>query len=386
MKCLFLDCFSGISGDMTLGALVDLGLPQKHLKEELAKLRLPGYSLHFSRTTRMGISGRRLTVKTTAGKQPHRSYSNIEAIITKSRLAPSVKESSLTIFKHIARAEAEVHNKKIEDIHFHEVGALDSIVDIVGCAVGIDYLGIEKLFASEVPLGHGFVTCRHGTIPVPAPATLKILKGVPVYSAGVEAEMVTPTGAAILAGLVDVFGPMPPMTIGKTGYGSGTRELKDRPNMLRVIMGTLQSGTRKESVRVLEANIDDMNPEWAGYLMERLFEEGALDVSFIPAQMKKNRPGILVKIVCNENQQNLLTAILFQESTTAGVRSYRAERSIVTRRSTTIRTRYGSIKAKVLGDGSGGERIVPEFEECRRLAQSKKLPLRKIYEEVIKKR
>ena len=221
MKCLYFDCFAGISGDMTLGALIDLGLPANYLRKELKKLRISGFTIGISRSLRMGISGKRILIKKAADKshQPHRTYKDIEAIINKSTLKGSVKDRSLNIFYRIAKAEAQIHKRPVSDIHFHEVGAIDSIVDVVGCAIGIDYLGIEHCFASHVPLGHGFVQCQHGTLPIPAPATLQLLKGVPVYQSGIHSELVTPTGAAILKSLINNFGPMPSMTILKTGYG-----------------------------------------------------------------------------------------------------------------------------------------------------------------------
>lgn len=382
MKCLYFDCFAGISGDMTLGALMDLGLPRKYLVEELKKLGLSGYSIRVSRALRMGISGKRILVKTGSKKSGHRSYKDIEKIINKSALKSQIKESSRAIFYRIAAAEAQIHNKKVSEIHFHEVGALDSIIDIVGCAIGIDFLGVEQFYASSIPLGHGFVKCRHGTLPVPAPATLSLLKGVPVYASGIQSELVTPTGAAIVSSLVKDFGPLPAMTIIKTGYGAGSRELEAIPNMLRLILGEAEGTFGKDSVRVLEANIDDMSPEWTGYLMEKLFEAGALDVLLIPAYMKKNRPGVLLQVICSEDKRPLLTRLIFQESTTVGVRSFPAERAVLKRRPGKLKTRFGTLQVKIFKD-ENGEYMVPEFEECRKAAIKRKVPLKAVYEEVM---
>lgn len=390
MKCLYFDCFAGISGDMMLGALIDLGVPQSYLKAELKKLGVSGYTIHVSNAMRMGISGKRFQVKAdvnTTGHHHHdtchhRSYKDIEAIIKKSSLKSPVKDRSIDIFFRIAQAEAKVHKKTIGDIHFHEVGALDSIVDIVGSAIGLDFLGAENFSASSVPLGGGFVRCQHGTLPVPAPATLLLLKGIPVHDPGIKAELVTPTGAAILTSLVSGFGSIPAMTIQKAGYGAGSRELKERPNMLRLILGDIKGPAEQEHVWILEANIDDMSPEWTGYAMERLFAAGALDVSLVPVYMKKNRPGVLFKVICSEQSRLPLTRIMFQETTTAGVRAYRAERTILTRKDGKLKTRFGIMKVKIFTDGRK-EHPVAEFEECRRVALKKKIPLKDVYEEVI---
>ncbi len=385
MKLLYFDCFSGISGDMTLGALIDLGVPQAYLKEQLACLALPGYTIRITRTARMGIAGRSVRVREKAAPaHPHRSFGSIKKMIGGSTLSAAARELSIRMFERLARAEAEIHRKKIDDVHFHEVGALDSIVDIAGCAACIDYLGIDACCASEIPLGHGFVQCAHGRLPVPAPATLKLLKGVPVYAGGVEAEMVTPTGAAIVTTLAERFGSMPAMEVSRIGYGAGSRDLEDRPNMLRLVLGRLRGKSETDTVCVIEASIDDMNPELAGHLIERLLAEGALDALCIPVQMKKNRPGIILQTLCSEDKRSLLTEVLFAESTTAGVRVQRADRSVLPRRTGRVKTKYGTLQVKIIGEGSR-ERVVPEFEECRRAALKKNAPLRDVYEEVMVK-
>ena len=381
MKLLYFDCFAGISGDMTLGALIDLGVPLKYLVQELGCLEVSGYDLRSGRVQRSGITARHALVKVQGHEHHHRTFKDIEKIIAKSRLNPRVKERSIAVFRLIAEAESRVHHEKIEAVHFHEVGAIDSIVDIAGCMIGFEYLGIERFAASEVPTGGGFVKCRHGVIPLPAPATVLLLKGIPVYDPGIRAELVTPTGAAILAVLCGSFGPLPPMTIQKTGYGAGSRELAEIPNMLRLILGDARGAGGADAVVVLEATIDDMTPELAGYAMERLFAAGALDVAFTPVYMKKNRPGMLLTVICTQFDQAPLTAVFFAETTTAGVRAYRAERSVLARREAHVATRFGRVKVKLL-ENAESMRCVPEYEDCRRVAQQKGVPLRQVYEAV----
>lgn len=383
MKCLYFDCFAGISGDMTLAALMDIGVPQRYITAELRKLKLSGYTLQVSRGMKMGISGKKVTVRVSPhGHHHHRSYSDIETLIRKSSLKKPVKERSLDIFLRIAKAEAKVHRKSIEDIHFHEVGAVDSLVDIVGSVIGIDYLGAEAFFAPPLPLGHGFVKCAHGTLPLPAPATLLLLKGIPVHDAGVQAELVTPTGAGIITSYVRHFDGMPDMTVSATGYGAGTMDLQDRPNMLRLLLGKARDAVTTDYVWVLETNIDDMNPEYTGYVMERLFAAGALDVMLTPVYMKKNRPGVLLSVICADQTREKLTRLLFQETTTAGIRSSRTQRTVLQRHQGSVPTRFGMMKVKIF-NGETGEYAVPEFEECRRAAQKHGVPLKTVYEEII---
>lgn len=384
MKCLYFDCFAGISGDMTLGALLDLGVPLPYLTEQLGRLALSDYRIRVSRALKMGIGGKKVTVQCAVlgHHHEHRSYRTIEALINKSALKKSVKEVSLNIFSCLARAEAHIHRKKVVDIHFHEVGAVDSIVDIVGSAIGVDYLGIDACFSSALPLGSGFVQCQHGTLPVPAPATLELLRGVPVYQSDVTGELVTPTGAAILTTLVKRFGALPPMNIIKVGYGAGSNDFPQLPNMLRLILGEAQAASADEQVWVLEANIDDMNPEWAGFLMEQLLSAGALDVAFIPLYMKKNRPGFMLQVICTESLQPHLLKLIFQESTTAGIRYHRAARAVLQRSQGTLKTKFGTLKVKIL-QGGGNAAVTPEFEECRRIAVQKGVPLKEVYAEVI---
>jgi len=386
MRCLYFDCFSGISGDMTLAALIDLGVPKRHLVAELHKLSLHDYRIQISAAMCHGISGKRLKVIPAPKKHHghhhhhhHRTLGDIQKMIAASTLSACVKKGSLAVFERLAQAEAQVHRKKPSEVHFHEVGAVDSIIDIVGAVIALEYLDVQHIAASPLPLGGGFVTCEHGTLPVPAPATVLLLKDIPVYDNGVRAELVTPTGAALIGSLAVGFGPMPAMRVQAVGYGAGSREHEAIPNMLRVIQGELQAPSVQDSVFVLEATIDDMSPEWAGFAMEKLFEAGALDVAFIPAQMKKNRPGVLLTVVSRPGDRHLLGAAMLEHTTTAGVRMHQAERMTLARGTAVVKTRLGPVRAKVL-HAPQGKRFVPEYEACAQLARKKNLPLREIYE------
>ncbi len=384
MKIAYLDCFSGISGDMLLAALIDLGLPRKLLKKELDDLSLGSYTIKFSSGKRMQITGCRVEVSLPKKGQQHRNLTEIKRLITKSHLKKQVKELSINVFQNLARAESRVHKKNISHVHFHEVGAVDSIIDIVGTAIGIDYLNLGEVYASPVPLGTGFTTCQHGTIPLPAPATMELLKGVPVCGTLLNTELVTPTGAALLTSLVNHYGPIPPMKITKIGYGVGSKKLKDRPNLLRLVAGEFPNNQEADQVAILEANIDDMIPEIYDYLMELLFEKGALDVSFSPLQMKKNRPGILLRVICHPEKKHELLNIIFQESTSAGIRYYHAQRIKLSREIKKITTPYGKLFVKVFKDLEGNYYASPEYEDCKKIAKKHGIPLKKVYLELAK--
>lgn len=384
MKIAYLDCFSGISGDMLLGALLDLGLPRKLLKQQLEDLPLGAYKIKILSRERMQITGCQVEVSLPQKKHHHRNFAEIERIITKSHLSKRVKELSIKVFQKLARVESKIHQKKISQIHFHEVGAIDSIIDIVGTAIGIDYLKLDEVYASPVPLGSGFTTCQHGVIPLPAPATIELLKGVPVCGTPLKTELVTPTGAALLTSLTRQYGPMPPMKITKTGYGVGSTQLKDRPNVLRLVLGERTNSPEADQVVILEANIDDMIPEIYDYLMERLLEKGALDVSFSPIQMKKNRPGVLVRVICHPEKKHELITIIFQESTSAGIRYYQAHRIKLLRVFKKITTPYGTLSIKVFKGIEGEYYASPEFEECKKIAKKHGIPLKKVYQELAK--
>jgi len=379
MKIAYLDCFSGISGDMFIGALIDAGLPHEELRKVLQSLPLEGYSLEVTREERNLLFGTRFKVKVTRDPQPHRRFSDIRDLIRAGNLSPSVRDKSIAIFESIAVEEGKIHGCSVEEVHFHEVGAIDSIVDIVGSVLGMEYLRIGTACASSLPLGSGFVETAHGRIPLPAPATVALLRGIPVHDSGLKEELVTPTGAALVKGLVHSFGPLPPMVIEKVGYGVGSRNLADRPNLLRILIGQAQGGAHEETVVILEANLDDTNPEWLGFLMERLFEAGALDVVFSPGYMKKNRPAVLVHVMGKPHQKDQLMDLLFSESTTLGVRFHFTQRRVLERFSVEMDSPWGRMKVKKVFRPDGSFHLLPEFEECRRIAKEKGLPMKDVY-------
>ncbi len=376
---VYFDCFSGISGDMTLAAFLDLGVPFEWLNTSLeAVLPKSEFSLLEKIIKRKGIQARDVTVNV-AEKVHARDYAAIQALITASPLKDRVRNISLGIFSRIAEAEAKIHGCPVERVHFHEVGAIDSIVDIVGTALCVDYLNITSCSASPVPLGSGFVTCRHGTLPVPAPATLEILKGIPVKGTDVKQELVTPTGAAIIATLSDCFENLPEMMIEKIGYGAGKKEIESVPNLLRVIIGERVEHAGQAMVLV-ETCIDDMNPEIFGFLMERLFEDGALDVCWIPVFMKKNRPGTLVQVLCGPDTREKVAHRILTETTTLGVRYYEVHRQILHREEIDVTTSFGVVKAKKIVQPDGSIRIAPEYEECRKIAMEQDLPIKTVFD------
>ncbi|MBW1721511.1 MAG: nickel pincer cofactor biosynthesis protein LarC [Deltaproteobacteria bacterium] len=383
MKTAYLDCFSGISGDMLVGALLDLGLPIRELEGVLSSLPLSGYRIEARKEERNSLFGTRFLVEVEEVRQPHRTLPDIRSIFESSGFSSGAREKILEVFETIAREEARIHNLSPEKVHFHEVGAVDSIVDISGAVFGLEFLGIHTLWASSLPLGSGFVETRHGTIPVPSPATLGILKGAPVYDSGLRAELVTPTGAALLKTLVQGFGGMPAMTVEDVGYGVGTQRLPDRPNLLRILVGRSQSGREGDTVAVLEANLDDTNPEWLGFLMDRLFDAGALDVVFLPAYMKKNRPGILVQVLGPPSRRDALMEILFRESTTLGVRFQHVRRRILPRLEEELESPWGKLAVKRVQGPDGRWTPVPEYEACRRIAEREGVPLKEIYAWII---
>ena len=383
MKIAYLDCFAGASGDMFLGALLDAGLALDELRTALSTLPLQGYTLRVEKEERNHLFGTRFIVEVEKDRQPARSFADIKAIIDAAGLSRWVKETSTRIFEDLALEEGKIHDRPPEKIHFHEVGALDSIVDIVGAVFGMESLGIASLHASPLPLGSGFVETQHGRIPLPAPATIALLKGIPVYDSGVRAELVTPTGAALLKGLACSFGAMPPMVVEQVGYGVGSRELPDRPNLLRILVGRDTEEHRTETVAVMEANVDDTNPEWLGFLMERLFSAGALDVLFCPVQMKKGRPAVLIQVIGKPHQKDRLMEILFQESTTLGVRYQMMQRKILAREEAEIDSPWGKMKVKKISRPDGLFQLLPEYDSCRKIALEKGLPIKDVYAWVI---
>ncbi len=384
MTLAYFDCFSGISGDMTLGALVHLGVPVGWLNETIRALPLDGFDITSDTVMRNGIQATHVTVKTKETHH-HRHYHHIQEMIENSTLSDAVKTKSLAIFDRLAEAEANVHNCAKESVHFHEVGAIDAIVDIVGSCLGMEWLGIDHIVASALPMGGGFVECAHGKIPVPAPAVVELLKGKPVYSGSEMKELVTPTGASILVGLSAQFGTMPAMEIDKVGYGAGTRNLESQPNFLRIVLGKksqMDLTDTSEKLVMAETCIDDMNPEIFSYLMDTLFADGALDVFWVPVQMKKNRPGILVKVLCKPEHRTKIVERIFAETTTLGVRFFDVYRSSLVRDTVEAKTEYGTFRVKRVQRLDGSCRLVPEYEVCRQIADERKLPLFEVYQAI----
>jgi uncharacterized protein (TIGR00299 family) protein len=380
MTILYLDCHAGISGDMTVGALLDLGVPLEYLRAELAKLPLPldSYGLSTQRTERHHMSALKFDVAV-HDYQTHRHYAGIDAMIAASGLSVAVKEQARLIFRRLAEAEALVHGVPIDEVHFHEVGAVDSIVDIVATAICLDFLGVEAVYAAALPLGGGFIETAHGRLPVPAPATAELLKGLPVHGDCGPGERVTPTGAAIVAALASGLGAQPPMLLNKVGCGAGGKDFSDCPNILRAFLGKAIETTDAEAVVVVEANIDDSTPEILGYAMERLFDEGALDVFFTPIQMKKNRPGVMVTFLCRQPQLEHLARLLLSETSAIGLRHYRADRIVLQRRIVEQPTEFGPVRFKQVSDSDGKLlRASPEYEDCRRIARESGMPCREI--------
>lgn len=368
---------------MILGALIDAGLPISDLRRELKRLELGGYQIDARTVRRRNLRGKQFKVKTTKnkGREKERSLSQILKLIEKSRLDGKVKEKTKEIFKRLGIAEAKAHGQKQETIHFHEVGAIDSIVDIVGSLIGLRMLGIDKVYSSPLSLGRGWVDCQGGRLPVPAPATVELLKGVPVLPSGEEKELVTPTGAATITVLADSFGDPPPMRIEAVGYGTGSRNLSTRPNLLRVLIGQSPGEYERDEITVIETNIDDMNPQVYDYLQERLFEEGALDVFLTSVQMKKGRPGTLVTVLAEPPRVDALTAIIFEETSSLGVRTYRTKRRKLSREVKEIKTKYGKVKVKIAKIGGKVKQVSPEYEDCRRISRRKGIAFQQVYEE-----
>ena len=366
---------------MTVAALLDLGAPRRKLREELDKLGGVDFRIRIGRKTVNGIRATRFQVA--AGKdQPRRNWSGIRRLIERSRLSAEAKGRSIDVFSKLAEAEAKIHGVAPEDVHFHEVGAVDSIVDVVAAAVATCHLEIDSFACSVVPLGRGLTRSLHGVLPVPAPATLELLRGFPVEDAGLDAENVTPTGAAILSALVTERGEAPAMRIEHTGYGAGTLEFPDRPNVLRIVLGETGQALDRDRMLVMETHIDDMNPEIYDYVLERLFAAGARDVTLSPVQMKKNRPGTLLRILAEPELRGALAEIVLRETSTLGVRCYMVDRLVLRRRALKLKTRFGTLTVKVAEEPGGGKRATPEYDEARRIAAARKVPLRAVYDEV----
>jgi hypothetical protein len=376
---LYLDCPSGISGNMLLGALAELGVGEEALRKELASLGLAGWNFKTAKVQRGALSATLVEVEVT-GTQAHRSLQDILALIDGSSLPAGVKEKSKQVFQRLAQAEAEVHGTSPEQVHFHEVGAVDAIIDIVGAVAGLHRLGVERVVCSPLPVARGWVESSHGPLPLPAPATALLLRGAPTYGVEGEFELVTPTGAALAVTLADSYGPQPPMTVQSVGCGAGSADLP-KPNILRAFLGETTQASLAEKLILLETNIDDMNPELYENLMEQLFAAGALEVYFTPIIMKKSRPGVVISALCEAKDKAAVLHKMFEESTTLGVRIIEVERHCLPREFREIETRWGKVKVKLARTSAGIVTASPEYEDCKRLAREHRVPLRQVYEE-----
>ena len=383
MRIAYGDLIGGVSGDMFVAALLDAGLPLAKLKSELKKIPALRFTLKTSKKTVYGIRATRFHV-ICGQNEPARSWNQIRRMIQQSRLDGDVKDTGLKIFARLAEAEAKVHGIPVDKVHFHEVGATDSIVDIVGAAVALHELRIEMFHFSPVPLGRALTRSRHGPLPVPGPATLELLRRVPVKGVDVVDETVTPTGAAIVSALGRSFGPHPAMTVERVGYGAGQKDFAERPNLFRVLLGEQDTFPQREEMLVIETNIDDMNPQLYDHVMDRLFAAGARDVFLSSIQMKKNRPATLLSVICEPLRRDAIEKTLFQETSTIGVRSYPVSRTILRRESKTIKTRYGDVTVKIVEQPDGRKRATPEYDDLKRIATAKKLPIKQLHDEVMR--
>lgn len=383
MKVAYFDCHSGISGDMILGALVDAGVELKAISKELRSLGLKGYELKSRRVKRGLFGGTKVDVVLSPKAHTHsRTFTDIEKLLKRSKLPKAVIEDSLEIFLRIGKAEAKVHRTKIDKVHFHEVGAVDSIVDIVGGVIGMRELGVDQVLASPLNTGEGTVQCEHGILPVPAPATLELLKGIPCYSSGIPYELTTPTGAAMIGFWADAFQSLPLMKIQKSGYGAGSHIIKEHANLLRIIVGDAESrGGHK--VVLVETNIDDMNPEFYDHIMDSLYSAGALDVYLTSIQMKKNRPAVKISVLAPPAKREAVSHILLTETSTFGIRFTEMDRVILDRQSMEVQTPYGKVAVKV---GSLDGQVIhfsPEYDICKQIARNKKIPVKTVYDTVL---
>lgn len=401
MKIAILDTFSGISGDMIIGALISAGLPFEYLDEELKKLKLDGYKLSHSIIQRQSITAIKFDVQLIENSRHNhnheeknhseshhhhtygRTYKEIVRIIDESDLSQYVKDISKKIFMIIGEAEAKIHNVKLEQVHFHEIGAIDSIIDIVGCAIGLEYFDVKEIFSSIVPLGRGFVETQHGKMPVPAPATIEILKDYPVTFLNIPFELTTPTGAGIVKALSKGLIDFQKVKISNIGYGAGSKNIPEIPNLFRLMIGEYVEGFSIDESYIIETNIDDMNPEFYPYVIERLLNAGAQDAYLVPIIMKKGRPGIILSTLCEANLLEEILKIIYRETTTLGVRILKIDRRKLIRDSEIVKTKFGDVKVKVILTDSG-KKYVPEFEECKKIAMEKNLPISEVYTEIMK--
>jgi uncharacterized protein (TIGR00299 family) protein len=393
VRCGYFDCFSGAAGDMILGAMIDAGCPLEALQNVVARLRLPGVSVAAGRVTRGGIAATRVQVELDPVAQPRdRHLPEILRIIATAELAPAVLERASAVFRRLAEAEAAVHGIAVDAVHFHEVGAADAIVDIVGACAAAEHLGLQRITCSAIPTGHGSVECAHGVLPVPAPATAYLLRGVPLAACDEPGELTTPTGAAILTTLAESFGPPPAMQMTAVGYGAGTREGRTRPNVLRLLVGEVEPGhaglggstpLERDCVIILEAQVDDATGQVVAYACERLLSAGALDAYVVPIIMKKGRPGQLLTVLCRPDDAAALEAIVFRETTTFGVRRHECLRSTLPREQATVTTRFGAIRVKVGRRADGTLRAWPEYEDCATAARETGASLGEVQQEAL---
>ena len=378
MKTLYFDCFAGASGDMILGALIAAGVEPEAFKQQLSLLGVQGYAIDFETVDRSGISATYARVQTVP-EHAHRHLSDILRIIYDSRLSDPVKERAAKIFTRLAEAEARVHNQAIEQIHFHEVGALDAIIDVVGAAICFELLGIERFVSSALHVGSGTVEMAHGRFPVPPPAVTELLKGVPFYSTDLKGELLTPTGAAIITTVCNEYGPIPQMRVEYTGYGAGTREYEKFPNVLRVMIGEVDSGgVTDEKLWMIETNLDDVSSQILGYVMERAFDLGARDCYFTSVQMKKNRPGTLLTVVARPELRTTLSDIVFRETTTIGLRHHEVDRDVLQREIVRVDTAVGAVRFKLAWREGRVVNAVPEFEDIQAIARTRNLSVKDV--------
>ncbi len=368
MKTAYFDCFSGAGGDMIVASLIDAGADPEALREGLGSLGVGGHSISIERVKKQGFAATRFVVELEQpNREPKRNLEDVVKVIDGAKLPTRVRDGAVRIFERLAEAEAAVHGTTIEQVHFHEVGAVDAIIDVVGAVLALELLGVRRVVCSSIPVGSGTVKCEHGILPVPAPATARLLKGVPIASCEETGELTTPTAAAVLTTLADTFGPIPEMTLSAVGCGAGTREGRSRPNLLRVMIGETEPEGDVDSVIQLETNLDDTTPELIGHCLERLLDAGALDVFAVPIHMKKWRTGVVLTVLCRDDQAADMERIVFAQTTTFGIRRRRVERVKLRRRHETVATRFGEIRMKV-GERSGVQTASPEFEDCKAAA------------------
>jgi len=384
MRIAYGDLIGGVSGDMFVAALLDVGVSLNMLNSELKKLPTLQFKLQKSQRIVNGIRAARFHV-ICPQIEPDRSWKQIRTLIARSGLHSEVKDTGIEIFSRLAKAEGKIHGVAADDVHFHEIGATDSIVDIMAAAIGCRELKSERFYFSQVPLGRGVTSSRHGTLPVPTPATLELLKGIPVQGIDVKGETVTPTGAAIMKTLGKSFGEQPPMIVESIGYGTGQKQFPGRPNLFRLVVGSTETSWKQEQMLVMETNIDDMNPEFYDYVLDCLFGAGARDVFLSPIQMKKNRPATLLRVIAEPSKREQLAKILFRETSTIGIRYYPVGRMILNRASETVKTRFGRVRVKVIEQPDGTKRATPEYDDLKRIASARKIPLKLIHDEVLKR-